>query len=145
MYCLDQPSVSSTTFFSMPTIDHLVYPQAQFAQPPPIMQQANVSPSAYQTQPLILDYANCLSPMVYYEEEEIDDLGQPNGQLHSPQSSVFSPNSTSSSMASSYSESPTIKAQDLLSMSDAELEKLSIRQLNSVLAFGVSFLISEFF
>lgn len=141
MYCFDQPSVSTTTttFFPIPTIDHLIYQPQIAQQSPPLMHHQTVS--TYQ--PMLLDYTNNMSPLLYYEEEAEN---QPNGllsdQIHSPESSVFSPNSISST-TSSYGES-TIKAQDLLSMSDLELEKLSIRQLNSVLAFGVSYLYVDF-
>lgn len=141
MYCFDQPSVSSTTFFSMPAIDQLVnYPPQIAHQPLEHPQSHSLPPNlTYQPSPVILEYTNCVSPLVYYEPE-LDT--QMNEIAHSPESSsVFSPNSTSS-VGSGYGEGP-LKARDLLSMGDNELEKLSIRQLNSVLGFGVSLWLFE--
>lgn len=132
MYCFDQPSIPSTSSF-FPVTDNLSY-QPQITQPPLMHHQNSQAVQSYQSQPLILDYSQDLSSFVYYEEEVECQSKKFKDASYSPDSSAFS---STSSTASNYGDS-TIKAHDLLSMSDGELEKLSIRQLNSVLAFGVS-------
>lgn len=132
MYCFDQPSVS----FSMPAIDHLMNYQPQIAQQPFTHLQSPSLPPILPYQSHILEHTTCLSPLVYYEPE-LDGVNQRHGTACSPESSTLSPNSISP-VNSNYNEIHPIKARDLLLMSDTELEKLSIRQLNSILAFGVS-------
>lgn len=107
------------------------------AYQPQITQQPLMQHPSYQSQSVILDYTQDLPSFVYYEEEE---SGKFKDTSYSPDSSTFS---STSSTASNYEDS-TIKAHDLLSMSDSELEKLSIRQLNSVLAFGVGLIKQSF-
>jgi hypothetical protein len=127
MYCFDQPSASSNTP-TFPTVDQLIYP--------------SIGPSPYHS------YTTDHPPLIYYEPEEINPqpinvVPRTSAEMsRSPDLSVFSPNSTlsnaSSSVTSQCSMDMSVKASNLLSMSDSELAQLSIRQLNSVLQVGVS-------